>query len=685
MLIHDYIEEKRAYIMDEHTLIRLAFAYAGVSSNGFKLNRNLKLLVMVVLDESPKPLLINEIIDSIKNKYGLEFTEEEVNNSINFKKGKYIKVYFDKHQNNFSGNIHTVEDKLFSITEEGREKISKNTAKSFNSIINTFICEKNLSISVEKMSDLLSKFIYGTINYNINDLISLCNEKIENISNFVEFKGIEFTNSEKDLINEFLYWDSSKKNKLLHRLISFSIDFCMLTMKRDVNSFKSVFNGKVFYLDSNIIFRFMGVNNERRQQSIKSFVDICKKNNIKLKYTSETLSELNSSIDFHIKHLSQNLNGFENFDNNIMNNFVSKFNNSDDYFELYYKWRSKNKNCNSINDFKHWMKMKLNECLQNFEIDRESEIILLNKKNEITTCISELGKIKYKELSDYNSKILEVDAGNYIFIQHKRAAEKGKDYFTLNNYLITSDQSLVIYDREKRKDKPPIITLPSIWQSLLLKIFGRTDNDYDSFIEFIALRKNIDNLEMEIQLSLLEKIRQSNEIDEIKELALVKINEIIENGFSRFIEDSEVSEEKISVCVADTLENAKDIYEKNVIKNATPSIIKKHYENLLKIKVEKRLRCFNYIVLIKKILKFLIALSLFIFIISSCVNIKNFNINEYIKNNFGVDFNTISILATLVSIILNVICLIISDIFFCNGDSQKLEKKLSKKHKDIFN
>jgi len=644
---------------------------------------------MIILDDSPEPLSEDEIAENIKNKYGLEFTAEEIINSIQFNKEKYIKTILDEHINHFSGKTKSIKRKLFSITEEGRTRISRKTTEKFNSILNKFICEENLSVSIEELNNLLSKFIYGVINYNISDLMKLCNINLQNINISATFKSIEFTNQEKDLINNFLYWNSSEKNKLLYKLISFSIDFCMLTMKRNINSFKPIFNGKVFYLDSNIIFRFMGINNEKRQKSTENFINICKKANIKLKYTSETYDELNSSIEYHIKILTQISNGFENFDCDVMNNFVSKFNNSEDYFKLYYKWKSEHKNLNiNINDFKNWIKIKLNECLQNFEIDRTSEKTWTNKKEEIKNCISELGKVKYKELNNYNLKILETDASNYIFIQQKRYHEKGNNYINLNNYLITYDQNLVIYDREKRKEKAPIVTLPSVWQSILLKIYGRTDDDFAAFVEFIALRKNTDNLETEIEINLLQKIQQSNEIDEIKQLTLIKINEIIKNDLNQFIENEKISEEKIEKCILKAEEIAKDDYEKNIIKNTRPLIEAEYSKSLIKkkvdFKVNKIIILYKHSILFKKILRVLITISLIILIFNLILITKDFNIENWIEESFKINYCTISVLFTLVCTILNSFCNLINYILFRNGDKEKLEKKYYKKYADEF-
>ena len=48
---------------------------------------------------------------------------------------------------------------------------------------------------------------------------------------------------------------------MLYEIVSFAVDYCRLTVKKDKANFATFLKGKTFYLDTNIIFRMMGLNN----------------------------------------------------------------------------------------------------------------------------------------------------------------------------------------------------------------------------------------------------------------------------------------------------------------------------------------------------------------------------------------------------------------------------------------
>ena len=56
-----------------------------------------------------------------------------------------------------------------------------------------------------------------------------------------------YTNEQRRIINDFLDWDDKEKNEILFRLIAFSVDYCRLTTKKNINSFTALLKGKKFY------------------------------------------------------------------------------------------------------------------------------------------------------------------------------------------------------------------------------------------------------------------------------------------------------------------------------------------------------------------------------------------------------------------------------------------------------
>lgn len=669
----DYLERKRYYFMDQSSLIRLAYIFSDNRSNNF--NQNLKLLTMSVLDDNNKGLSLFDIVEEIKTKYGLEFTENEVLSSINIENGKYI---LNK------GKNHT--NSKFYISDEGRIKLNGKSNRQFADVTTTFLTEIDSSITSQELESLLLKFIYAVINTNIGELLSLCNyNNVEiNVDN-ANFKQVEFSNEEKDLINKFLYWKSSEKNKLLQRLISFSIDYCMLTVKRNSNNFRQIFKGKNFYLDANVIFRLIGINNKHRKIATNNFIKICQKANVKLYYTADTYTELMESINHHINDLNRKISGLSEITFETAKKFSDCFNTTDDYFYLYYEWKSKNKNLD-MDSFRMYLLKQLRECLDNFTVDHRINNSLAFKDETIKQYMSELGKIKYKNLSDYNTSILQIDSRNYLYLSNLRKNEKGDNYLTINNYFITTDNSLIIFDK-KINNNIPIVTLPSVWQNILLKLYGRTDDDYASFMEFISLRKNTNYIEEVLQSYILNKLSQLNNTEFSKDDALLKISDVLKANLDSYIDENGINYRAVDELISDATEYAKDENEKRIVQNVTPEIEEKTANDLLNRRViletNKRLKAYNFI----KNLRYLYVIPLLILVIIFSIIIMNtpdVNLEQYIGTFVGIKYVNLSILISLIITIGTLLIQLFSNILFCRGDKKKLKAKMENKYKSQY-
>lgn len=669
----DYLERKRYYFMDQSSLIRLAYIFSDNRSNNF--NQNLKLLTMSVLDDNNKGLSLFDIVEEIKTKYSLEFTENEVLSSINIENGKYI---LNK------GKNHT--NSKFYISDEGRIKLNGKSNRQFADVTTTFLTEIDSSITSQELESLLLKFIYAVINTNIGELLSLCNYNNEEINvDNANFKQVEFPNEEKDLINKFLYWKSSEKNKLLQRLISFSIDYCMLTVKRNSNNFRQIFKGKNFYLDANVIFRLIGINNKHRKIATNNFIKICQKANVKLYYTADTYTELMESINHHINDLNRKISGLSEITFETAKKFSDCFNTTDDYFYLYYEWKSKNKNLD-MDSFRMYLLKQLRECLDNFTVDHRINNSLAFKDETIKQYMSELGKIKYKNLSDYNTSILQIDSRNYLYLSNLRKNEKGDNYLTINNYFITTDNSLIIFDK-KINNNIPIVTLPSVWQNILLKLYGRTDDDYASFMEFISLRKNTNYIEEVLQSYILNKLSQLNNTEFSKDDALLKISDVLKANLDSYIDENGINYRAVDELISDATEYAKDENEKRIVQNVTPEIEEKTANDLLNRRViletNKRLKAYNFI----KNLRYLYVIPLLILVIIFSIVIMNtpdVNLEQYIGTFVGIKYINLSILISLIITIGTLLIQLFSNILFCRGDKKKLKAKMENKYKSQY-
>jgi hypothetical protein len=111
----------------------------------------------------------------------------------------------------------------------------------------------------------------------------------------------------------------------------------MLTVKKDTSSFSSIFNGKEFYLDSNIIFRLAGFNKVERQVSMDAFIRKCVDSGIKICYTNHTIAETKSTIKYHVDGLKKLLGKKQPLSQEAMQALSSKYANLD-FHDEYIKW-----------------------------------------------------------------------------------------------------------------------------------------------------------------------------------------------------------------------------------------------------------------------------------------------------------------------------------------------------------
>ena len=162
-----------------------------------------------------------------------------------------------------------------------------------------------------------------------------------------------YTNEQRRIINDFLDWDDKEKNEILFRLIAFSVDYCRLTTKKNINSFTALLKGKKFYIDANVIYRLMGINNESRRKAMKEFVEKCRETGIELLYTNVTYKELTETFVYYVDKIKQVLQVTNASPTKIKKLYDVKDDNG--FYDIYYKWAGENKSYVKWNDFLYYL------------------------------------------------------------------------------------------------------------------------------------------------------------------------------------------------------------------------------------------------------------------------------------------------------------------------------------------
>lgn len=518
------------YKIKEQDFFRLSFILQDNSETTN--NASLRKIIEEVLFNNRSEMEIDEIREVIFKNFELEFTNDEISSALNLSKNKHIIETEGKYilSANYISELAkgmTVEEKLKGLIKEFKNNL-------------------NIEKEENELYLLLSKYIFHCFNSGKQDILALVNGIKTNED--IEFSASE---EEKHIINDFLNWDNDNKNKFIYNVISYSYVYCSLTTKKNSLLSKTIFSNKEFYLDANIIFRLAGLNKEDRQKTITSFKNKCEELNIKLFYTTDTYNEIIKSIDSRINWLNY-INGEA-----IPPNLKVIPENKKDMYSIYCHWCSKRNNRpGDFLSFKKYITSIINDSLERIKhID-------INKYNfEETECLSEeILLYKQQRNKETIKEYSDIDAKNILYIIDKRSKSDNKSLFSVQQYLISADQSLISFMDEKRTGVP-IVVKPSTWLSIMLKFGGRTNDDIKSFILFLNLR--YDNREInDIDItSLLHEMKVYTKSEKVKELI---VEEIYNNKvqYQEFIDNEEYGK-IIEISIDKVLEDNKRTIENN--------------------------------------------------------------------------------------------------------------------------
>lgn len=509
--------------MNEY-LLRLALVVNTSHSRFIDNLTNIIVYVLYTCKSEGKKVKVDDLPKAIETLLGLEFTEKEIKQAI-----KEQATFFYK----------TKEDMLV-LTEAGNKKIHIENGKEFESVLKRYIEKYRIAKNGEEVRKLIYDFLYDSIQNNIEALLNVVKGD-ENSQSLTQLEKLD--NEDRKIINDFIDWDDEQKNELLYECVSFAVDYCCLTVKKDKKNFSTLLQGKTFYLDTNILFRMMGLNNEQRKETILRFINKCKESRIKLRITSFTKTETLNSIQYHVGLVKRTMQGYKG-NGYALRNLYDRSNYEDGFLTAYLTWSMKN---------------NVNGHYEDFCKDLQKEFYEL--VNEIRTV--DAGNIRIPEgvLTDYidwkegriTKENAEYDVKNLIYIDKIRKQKSDTLGWNVGEYFISADHKLIRWADKNFSKENPIVVLPSVWYSMLLKLQGRAKNDIKAFSEFIKLRyiqdKPTENIQYLInrvckkttngalQDMLFDEIAENNE--QINELAFEsneRIGEIVNQVYDNVLE-----------------------------------------------------------------------------------------------------------------------------------------------------
>lgn len=492
---------------DQGSLFRMNFIIQ--DNTAMTLETNLvKIIEEILFNEIGDRLTIAEISELIKERFDLCFSDDEIKTALR-KKGKHIQNI---------GNSYLLKPdyrKILSNQEDFNSKLTRLAQQS--------IKELDLNVSIDYLIDLLKEYLYFCFNSNKNSILALLDNTKGNSERFKKDE------SDIKLINLFLNWKNEEKNKFVYNIVSYGYIYCSLTVKKDEMLSNRLFRGKNFILDANIIFRLAGINNDVRMNTIKSFVEKCKEVGVTLSYTTATLDEIKRVIVSKVLWIKE-ITG----DQEPLN--LSQFDSSNnDFYSIYCDWSSRDVNVyNDYQGFQNYLtRLVINVLNEISSVDIPD--FSIKKVGEFENYIISLKDYKEKHSAKKQSKAsLQTDVNNYLYLKSLRKKDKDINVWTTNDYFISTDQNLIGWSLET-DNGIPIVVLPSVWLTIMLRFSGRTANDYKAFCSFLELRSHLPGDTIDVY-QLLKNLSEKTTDNELKRIIVQEVFEH-KDDYVKFIDD----------------------------------------------------------------------------------------------------------------------------------------------------
>ena len=470
-------------MMKESGILRLLFVTHSGNTTTFN-SSLLKIISMVLFESENNRLTADDIRRRIQETYELEFTGEEIEEAIGKSKGTIQKTNECKevieHGQKFKETMT-----YYSLDQSSILKFKRHEELNLlTEIVERFAETHDLNeFTADDFKRLIERFLYNTFNANTNTLLLFLRQGRRQITNS---ESTDYSEEEKEILNKFLNWNDKEKDEYVFLIASFCVEYCMMTVKKDHSSYKNVFKGKVFYLDSNVVFRLAGINNSERKEVMTSFIKKCKDTGITIKYTNFTMQEIKKTIQSKVRIIRRVLSGNEMVSFKNVRRYYG--NNSDvDFFKIYDEWSVANpERYNDYGAFESYILKRITEVLRPFKMESFSN------KRETDTSFSlyfnSLERFKRDRKKDAHEETIETDVNNYLYVNSKRHNTDGGDFSNISSFLISTDASFCEWNKETVPATIPVVVLPSVWHSLMLKFQGRSDDDYRAFSLFLNLR-----------------------------------------------------------------------------------------------------------------------------------------------------------------------------------------------------
>lgn len=338
-----------------------------------------KVIENVFIHNNNSELSLFEVIRFVKDEYGLMLLLEEVKSIIRNKNDFHV----IETQNNSDDEV------IISLSEKKYQALK--TSKNLN-IIDDVIAEFDVFSPREcgSSKEIIYKFLLDLLSENVDEFSKLL--KISGRQEILIKRENGLTEDGKIIINEFLNWDNDKKNKALFDVASYAIEYCSINGGKDLSlNFGDLIGKKIFYLDTNIVFRFLGINGDNRKILTTDFIKKCQESGTSFFISKYTDKEFRATIDYYVRQIDR-------FNSDVNMASLEEFTNNYDIYTFFHNWRKGRTNCD-LKLFKQYILTLYDKVLGEFEI----KIDYVGIKDEYNSAVNSLVNSYRDDIAEYKS------------------------------------------------------------------------------------------------------------------------------------------------------------------------------------------------------------------------------------------------------------------------------------------
>jgi len=390
-----------------------------------------------------------------------------------------------------SVNIRLSEDKFAEVSKKVNEDSLENFISSF---VTKNGYKTNIKVAIE---NLLYESIYENINsFSTNNIKSILPDAIK----------IKYNRDEINAFNEFLDHNDKQKDIVLFSVFLKAVEFAILTSGKGVKQFsKDIFLGKEYCLDSNIIFRMLGVNGNERQESINKLIKSCIHQGVKFKYAVDTYKEVKRKIEATINDIKR---GAENHSLEILQEMIRdesiQVNNS--FITHYAQCKVENK-VRSPDQYENMLLSDFRGLERDFNLVSDANTVNKNQLELLQNLLFD--KKAANHYSRYTKAAAKVDAHNILLVRKLRGPNNF-NYSDIKSFYLTTDKMLNSILASEHTEGVAETILPSqlyILHNALADFGDEQNKDYQAFNKFLKRRTTNFKYEGKDVLNFIDEIR----------------------------------------------------------------------------------------------------------------------------------------------------------------------------------